>query len=196
MLERLVQFGSVPLLVVALLVAGIGVPVPEDAVLLAGGAVAHRSGMAWEVLLPLLYSSALAADLLVYLLARRYGERFLSRRWASWLVTPTRRARVQRLFARHGARAVFVGRHLSGVRTVVFALAAIEGVPFWTFVFWDALAGLVTIPVVFGLGYLGSSHLAAVAAGLARAEHWVAFGAGVLAFVAWGVWSRGRRRRV
>lgn len=45
MLERLIAFGSLPLLVVALLAAGLGVPLPEDVVLLAAGVVSHRAAL-------------------------------------------------------------------------------------------------------------------------------------------------------
>lgn len=66
--------------------------------------------------------------------------------------------------------------------------------PFSTFVVWDALAGLLTVPAVFGFGYLFSSHVAAVEEGRARAEHWIAGAVGLVALVAWGVWSLRRRR--
>lgn len=190
MLERFVALGSVPLLALGLLLAGFGLPIPEDMILLAGGAVSHRAGVSPWLVLPTLYCAAMAGDSLVYLLARRYGDPLLSGRLFRWLATPKRRNRVRRLFARHGARAVFVGRHLSGLRTVVFALAAIEGVSFRSFVFWDALGGFVTVPVVFGLGYLGSAHLAAVEADLARVEHWIALGAALVLSTGWFLWWR------
>ena len=36
MLERFIELGSLPLLVAALVLAGFGVPIPEDVVLIAG----------------------------------------------------------------------------------------------------------------------------------------------------------------
>ena len=66
MLERFIQFGSLPLLVAALLVAGFGVPIPEDVVLIAGGVLAHRSAQLdasapWEGVLVALYAGDSAA---------------------------------------------------------------------------------------------------------------------------------------
>jgi membrane protein DedA with SNARE-associated domain len=191
-LERFLDFGSIPLLVLGLLLAGLGLPIPEDALLLAGGALAHRTSASPWLVLPALYLGAIGADVLVYVLARRYGDALLSSRLLGWLATAKRRERVRRLLERHGSRAVFVGRHLSGLRTVVFAVAAIEGVPFRTFLFWDALGGLVTVPVVFGLGYLGSAHIAAVEADLAHFEHWVGLGAALALSAAWFLWWRRR----
>lgn len=192
MLERFVEIGSIPVLVLGLLIAGLGVPIPEDILLLAGGALAHRGHVPWWITLSAMYLGAIGADVLVYALARRYGELLLTRRLFRSLATPPRRARVRRLLSRYGARAVFVGRHLSGLRTVVFAVAAIEGVPFRTFMFWDALGGLVTVPLVFGLGYLGSAHLAAVEADLAHLEHWLALVGAVGLTVSWFLFWRRR----
>jgi len=194
MLERFIALGSLPLLVAALVLAGFGVPIPEDVVLIAGGALAHQSRLPWEVVLVALYVGAIGADCILYGLARRYGEQLLSRAPFRWILSSERRTRVRRLYAEYGARAVFVGRHLGGVRALVFAMAAIEGVPFRVFLLWDGLAGLVTVPAVFGLGYLFSSHVSAVAQGLARAEHWVLFALALAAGAGWLVW-RWRRAR-
>ena len=194
MLERFIELGSLPLLVAALLLAGFGVPIPEDVVLLAGGVLAHQSRLPWELVLVTLYAGAIGADCILYGLARRYGEQLLSRAPFRWILSGERRLRVRRLYAEYGARAVFVGRHLGGVRALVFAMAAVEGVPFRAFLFWDGLAGLVTVPAVFGLGYLFSSHASAMAQGLARAEYWVLFALALAAGTGWLVW-RWRRAR-
>ncbi|MEZ4339470.1 MAG: DedA family protein [Sandaracinaceae bacterium] len=196
MLERFIALGSLPLLVLALLLAGLGLPLPEDVALLSGGVVAHLGAAPWWVALPVLYVSAIGGDALLYALARRFGEPLLSHAPFRWLLTAERRERVRGLFARYGSRAVFVGRYLAGLRGVVFALAAIEGVPFRTFLLWDALAGLVTIPLVFGAGYLFSAHVAAMEADLARAEHWIAAGAALTALVVWTIVRWRRRRRL
>ena len=190
MLERLIDLGSLPALVLALLVAGFGVPIPEDVVLLAGGVFAHRSNVDWWWVLGTVYLSAILADCILFAVVRIWGEAWLGHAPLRWLVTTKRRERVRRLLSRHGARAVFIGRHLGGLRAVVFALAALEGVRFRVFVLYDALAGLLTVPFVFALGYLGSSHASAVARGLASAEHWLLVVAACGAGLAWLLWRR------
>lgn len=191
MLERFIELGSVPLLMLALLVAGLGVPIPEDVVLLAGGVVAHRTSAGWWVVLGAMYAGVLGADCILYFVARRFGEDLLRRAPLRWLATPQRRVHVRRLFEQYGARAVFVGRHLGGLRAIVFVLAAIEGVRFRVFLLWDAVGALVTVPFVFGLGYLFSAHVSAVEAGIARVEHWALAGAGAVALIVW-VWYERR----
>jgi membrane protein DedA with SNARE-associated domain len=192
MVGRLILVGSLPLLVLGLLIAGLGVPVPEDPLLLAAGVLCHRTAYPSWLVLPVVYASAIGADCGLYALARRFGEPLLLRRPFRWFVTKQRREHVRALFTRHGAQAVFIGRHLSGLRTLVFMLSGIEKMPFAKFLLWDGLAGLVTIPAVFGLGYLFSSHVAAVEQGLARVEHWAAAVAGLAALLGWVLWSRRR----
>lgn len=189
MLDRWLTLGSLPLLVMALLAAGVGIPIPEDPVLLAAGVIAHRTPLPVWMVLPMVYGAALVADCVLFLWARRFGDSLLQRRPFSALVTPKRRRQVSTVFAKHGAKAVFVGRHLMGLRPAFFVVAGIERMPLRTFALWDGLAALITIPLVFALGYLFSAHVALVEAKLARAEHWLAAGVGVALLVGWLAWS-------
>lgn len=190
MLQGWLAHGSLALLLVALLAAGFGVPLPEDPILLTAGALAHRSSsLSAPATLVSVYVATIASDCGLYFLARWFGEGLLSKPPMKWLATPQRRARVRDLLARYGAQAIFWGRHVAGVRSLLFVAAGLEGVPFRKFLAFDALAGMVTIPLVFGLGYFFSNHLALVEAGIARAEHWFLAAVGVLILGGILVWS-------
>lgn len=181
---------SLALLVLGLVVAGLGVPIPEDPLLLLAGALAHRGPPASAlVALAAVYAAVITADCGLYFLAQRFGDGLLSRRPLRWIATPTRRGRVRELLGRYGAQAIFFGRHLAGVRAVLFVIAGAEGVPFRKFLLFDALAALLTVPLVFGLGYAFSNHLAQVEAGVARAEHWLLAAAGVVVLGGLAIWS-------
>jgi membrane protein DedA with SNARE-associated domain len=190
MLDRILAVGSLPLVLMGLVVAGIGLPVPEDPMLLSAGVIAHRTTMGWELVLPLVYAAAIGADCGLFLMARRLGEPLLQRAPFRWLVRDNARQRVIVLFQRHGSQAIFFGRHMPGLRALVFVFAGVGQVAFTRFVLWDGLAGLVTIPAVFFLGYFFSVHVDAVRAGVARAEHWIALGCALSAGAAWLLWSR------
>ncbi|HTM43798.1 MAG TPA: DedA family protein [Polyangiaceae bacterium] len=189
MLEYFVTAGSLPILVLAVLIAGYGVPIPEDAVLLAAGVLSQRGTQPWWLALPVMYAAIIGADCILFFVARRVGEAILTRRPLRWIATPTRRVKVAQLFQTRGPQAIFLGRYMAGLRAVVFALAAIEGVPFATFLAFDALAGVITVPLVFALGYLFSSHVAAVQAGLAQAQHWMLASIGLIIILAIGLRS-------
>jgi len=195
-LEQLLLVGSLPLLVLGLLLAGLGVPIPEDPLLLAAGVISHRTSLPWWLVLCIVYASAIGADCALFALARRFGERLLTSRPFRRFATPERRRRLEELVSRRGAYAVFIGHHLSVLRPLVFIVAGIEKIPLRKFALWDGLAGLVAIPPVFGVGYVFSLHIAAAQAGVARVEHWVAIGAAVAALAGWMIWSWRRRAQL
>lgn len=195
MLERILASGSLPVLVAALLVAGFGVPIPEDPILLTAGLLAHRGILpAWLVLM-VIYASVLTADCVIFLIARHFGESLLERPLFRSIFTPRRRDHVHNLFQKHGPRAVFIGRHIAGLRAVVFATAGMEGMKFATFLIWDGMAAMISVPVMFSLGYFFSAHLTAIEHGIARTEHWIAAILAFIALVTWLVWSLRTSRR-
>ncbi len=181
MLERLlVHFGY--LAVTGLLVlAGVGVPVPEEATQLAAGVAAHQGWLSLPLAMAACWVGIVGGDLLWFALARRHGERVLSSRPVAKVLTPERRARVEDHLARHAFLTVAVARHTSGLRLAAFALAATHGVKAGTFALADGLSALVSVPLVVSLGYLFSHHVGALHRDLRRAE------LGILAAVALAV---------
>jgi membrane protein DedA with SNARE-associated domain len=187
--------GSYALLLAALLAAGLGVPLPEDVVLLAGGVLAHRGVTSLPGTLAVCAAGVLGGDVLLFLWARRLGESAYTLPAVARLLPPARRARVERLFTRHGGRIVFVARHLAGLRAPVFAVAGIHGLPLGRFLFWDALGLCVSAPAVVGLGYLFSDRIDRIRGDLSRAEHWalLLFVLGFAVYAARTAWRQQRR---
>jgi membrane protein DedA with SNARE-associated domain len=142
-----------------LVAGGVGVPVPEEVVQLAAGVLAHQGVLdVWKVMLAA-WVGVVAGDSIVYAIGRRHGERVLSAGLVRRVLTPARRERLRVHFERHALLTVAVGRHLGGVRAGVFALAGAHGVPYRTVLLGDALSGLVSVPLVVGLGFLFSRHV-------------------------------------
>jgi membrane protein DedA with SNARE-associated domain len=172
-LALLLGHGSLALSFTFLVVAGLGVPIPEDLVLLATGAVTHRSGGSLWLAIGVCYVGVLAGDSLVFLSGRRFGPALLEKRLFRGLLPPQRRARVEAMFEKRGSAVVFFARHVAGVRTAVFAVAGMHGMPFQRFVFWDALGALISVPLMTSLGYIASQHLDKVAHGVHEVGHWI-----------------------
>ncbi len=193
-MDKLAGTGSITTIIIGLLAAGLGVPIPEDPLIVAGGVIAHRGDVPWWVLLPTFLICAIIADAGLFGLGWKFGPTLLNRRPFCWLVTPARRQKVQRLFEEKGAYAVFLGRHMSGLRTVVFLVAGSQRMDFKKFVLWDALAAAISLPVVFAMGYFFSSHLDAVMHGIARTEHWIGFALVVIGVCVWAFWSHRKNK--
>jgi len=193
-LPGILAHAPLPLLVLALVVGGLGVPLPEDVVLLTAGALAHASKPGWPVVVPVCIGGVLLGDTLLFLAARRTGTTAYERGWLARLLPGPRRAKLERLFARYGGALVVVARHVAGLRAPVFALASIHGMPLRRFLLWDGLGACVSVPLMVLLGYAFANHLERVRMGVARLEHWVLALAGI-ALAAYAIGSGLRRLR-
>jgi membrane protein DedA with SNARE-associated domain len=143
----------------ALAAGGVGVPVPEELTQLTAGALAHQGILRLELVIPVVWVGILAGDSVLFLLARRHGPWLLSTRHARRVLTPARRERLERHYARHAFWTIAVARHAGGLRFPAFALAGTSGVRFRTFLLADGLSALVSVPLVTIAGYLLWQHL-------------------------------------
>jgi membrane protein DedA with SNARE-associated domain len=193
-LESLVEHGSIALVVLALIVAGLGVPVPEDIMLLAAGVLVHRGEVTYWGALGACAFGVIVGDTTIFLIARRLGPAALQRRPLKWLITPARHARIEELFARHGNVIVFMGRHMAGLRAPIFAMAGIHKVKLSQFWLWDGLGLCVSAPIVIGIGYLLADKLDEAKAHLKSFET-VVIGLLALAAIGFFVWRKLRRSK-
>lgn len=177
-----------------LLAGGLGVSVPEELVLLTAGYLARRGVLSPVPAGIVAWAGVLAGDYLLFRLGRRLGPRVLESPRVARVLTPSRRALVERHFARHAALTIVVARHVAGLRIPVFALAGASRVSRATFLVADGLSALAFVPVVVGAGWVFAGHLEAVR----REVHWIeaALAAAVVAVLvaSWAV-SRARARR-
>ena len=166
-----------------------GVPVPGETALITAGVLAHHGRFHIELVILVAASAAIIGDNVGYLIGRTGGRRLLER---PGMLERHRRQVLEKgepFFAKHGAKAVFLGRWIGGLRIAASWLAGISHMPWRTFLFWNALGGIVWATSV-GLAayYLGPT-----------AEHvfkYVGVGgvtAAVLAVIALLTWRRLRR---
>jgi membrane protein DedA with SNARE-associated domain len=170
LLYWLVENGSYGIMLLALLAAGLGVPLPEDIVLLAAGVLIHRGVTTWQTTVAVCFVGVLLGDLTIFLIARRLGATALSRRFYARLLPEGRRQKVEHMFARYGGGVVFLARHVAGFRAPVFALAGIHRMRVHTFLLFDALALCISAPLMIGLGYFFSDRLDQALQDLAHAR--------------------------
>jgi membrane protein DedA with SNARE-associated domain len=192
-LGLLTQFGY--LAIAGLLVAGgMGVPVPEEIIQLTAGYLARRGTLSFWPALLATYTGIVTGDALFFHFARSQGPRLLARPTVARVLTPSRRALLERHFARHAFLTIVVARHLSGLRLAAYAMAAVNGVRARTFILADAISALLSVPLVVSLGYFFAAHLEDVK----RRIHEIEIGLLVVALIAAAVvvavkWSRAAR---
>ena len=150
---------SLGIILLCLVITGLGLPFPEIMFIAAAGVVSERGGL--SVAFPIVSCSiaVLLGDLGLFYLARFLGPAAVRRRPLRWLLPPRIRPRIDALFARHGSMAIFVARHLAGVRAATYALAGMHRMRLAQFVLWDVLAILVSVPVFASLGFYFSTRV-------------------------------------
>lgn len=142
-----------------LLICGMGVPIPEDITLVAGGVISGLGYSNVHVMFGVGMAGVLIGDLIMFMVGRHYGENALRLRWVAWLVTPARRELVQRKFDRYGNRLLFIARFLPGLRSPIFIIAGwSRRVSLLKFLLLDGAAALISVPFWVYLGYYGADN--------------------------------------
>jgi len=142
-----------------LLICGMGVPIPEDITLVAGGVISGLGYSNVHIMFGVGMAGVLIGDTIMFTLGRYYGENALRWRWVSWLVTPERRELVQQKFDRYGNRLLFIARFLPGLRSPVFFIAGwSRRVSLLKFLMLDGAAALISVPFWVYLGYYGADN--------------------------------------
>jgi membrane protein DedA with SNARE-associated domain len=154
-----------------LILGGLGLPVPEDAVLIASGLLMAHGIIGLAPALLVIYPSLLIADFILYSIGRKYGRRLVGHKRFSKIVSSAVLARFEKKFLRWGALMVFAGRHFVGFRAPIFVMAGIMGLPRTKFLIADALSVIITIFVMVGLGYGGGSILLILKKDITRIDY-------------------------
>ncbi|MGH7931681.1 MAG: DedA family protein [Candidatus Binataceae bacterium] len=158
-------------LLAVLLLCGMGLPVPEDVALLAGGFMVHRGITQYPMTLAVSLVGVMAGDNSLFFLGRRFGTglvRYLG------LSRPRSQYQIDRLkdfMQRHGHMAIFYARFLAGVRALVYVTAGSLGVSPGRFFLYDALGAIISVPIVVSLGYVFGSQIELAIRYLGGFEH-------------------------
>lgn len=190
----LLDHGSILVVMLALIVAGLGLPIPEDFMLLAAGMLVQQEKVSYIGALAACAFGVIVGDTTIFLIARKLGPSALERRPLNLLVTPERRAKIEQMFTKYGNVIVFMGRHMAGLRAPTFAMAGMHNMPLGKFWLWDGLGLCVSAPVVIGIGYWLADNVDHAKALLHRFEL-VIISVLVAAVIGFFVWRRLRRNK-
>ena len=136
-----------------LLLCGLGLPVPEDVVLVAAGALGQIDGRGWMEVSVLMYAGVMLGDSTIFIAGRYFGAQLRRSRWFQRYFSEKKQAKVEDLFDRYHSWVLFVGRFLPGLRAPIFFTAGSTRVRFWKFFFFDGLAALISVPFFVWLGH-------------------------------------------
>jgi membrane-associated protein len=148
-----------PTLVLLIMLESAGVPLPGETALITAAVLASQHHMQIALVIALATAAAIIGDNLGYLIGRHGGRCLLTQPGPF----ARHRARVLQLgepfFARHGPKAVFLGRWILGLRTWASWLAGASHMPWRSFSLWNA-AGGITWATAIGLVAYYAGHSA------------------------------------
>jgi membrane protein DedA with SNARE-associated domain len=194
-LATLVEVSHVglPLLFALIAVESMGVPLPGETALFAASILASDGKFPIEAVIGVAAAGAILGDNVGYLIGRKAGRRLLE---APGPFERHRRAVIaygQPFFDKHGPKAVFLGRFVSGLRITAAWLAGVNRMRWRDFLFWNATGGVVWATVVGVLAYAfgHAAERAIETAGLVGL-----IGAVLLAIAVWVIVRRRHRRPI
>jgi undecaprenyl-diphosphatase len=169
-----------------------GLLVPGESLVLASGFLANRGVLQLDAVMVAAALGAILGDNIGYQLGLRLGREWLLRYGRRIGVTEQRLAGAEAFFARHGPKAVFVGRFVGFARALVPFVAGASRMPYRQFFVYNAVGAVLWAVGFVLLGYvLGASWQVA--------ERWIGRTSMILgalaALVALVLWLRRRRAR-
>jgi len=186
--------GPLLAVVVALLAAGLGVPLPEDLSLLTAGYLVWNGQETLSWAIPVCLAAVLVGDSILYGLGWHFGKAITRHRFLRHRLTPARLARVEHYFERHGAKTVVLGRFAAGARALFFLSAGVMRMRYWRFLVCDGIAAAVSCTAWILIGWHFGAQIDWVRHMVHRVEHIVL----LVAVVSVGAWliTRALRRRI
>lgn len=182
-----------------LLLCGLGLPIPEDIVLITAGVLGEINGRSWIEMSLLMYAGVIGGDTMTFFAGRHVGGWVLTSRWFQKIFAPQKQARIVDFFERYGSMGLFIARFLPGLRAPIFFTAGSMKVPFLKFLFFDGMAALISVPVFVWLGHwlwarfhddLEQFHKT-----LSQSQSYALWGAVAIVVVSIGVFLSWRRKR-
>ena len=144
----------------ALVISALGFPIPEEIPIITGGVMVghqwanHQSWMVWWLMLPVCIIGVVCSDMILYFIGRQWGTRLLARQWAQkHLLTPEKRAKIEKNFLDYGIGILLVARLLPGIRSPIFIMSGVMRLPFRKFLLADGLYAIPGVNLLFWLSY-------------------------------------------
>lgn len=186
-----------------LLLCGFGLPVPEDITLLICGYLTYESMPDGSprphvhIIASLLVGLAgvLIGDSTMFMLGRHFGERLRTVRPFSYVLGHGRLEQTEEFLESHGPKVLFTARFTPGLRSAVFFSSGVLKIPFRTFLFYDGLAALLSVPALVLSAWYWGAEFKSVLEKARRTENGVLIALLSIGLLLVGRWAWKRRKK-
>lgn len=181
---------------VCVFVGNLGIPVPEETVMLAAGFLASRAILDLRAVYAVVIFSAVIGDCCGFLIGRTGGQRVLIGLANRFEFMRVRYERLQTFFQVHGSKAVFMARFITGARFMAGPMAGACRMPFLQFLGWNILGAIVWCSLVVTVGYLVGDELYRAVTMTHQASRWIGLAVLLLAAVVVFFWWRDKNQAI
>lgn len=162
------------LVIVIMLLAGFGLPIPEEMVIITTSMLAYMSlnpidfpppepdsrGINVHILMGVCFFAVFLSDLIVFHLGRHLGKGIHTNKWFQRLIKPKVYRKVKFWTQKYGSAAAAVFRFLPGLRFPGHLACGALGISRWKFIVVDGLIILATVPTqVYLIAHYGEEIL-------------------------------------
>jgi membrane protein DedA with SNARE-associated domain len=151
------------LLVFAALMAGsIGIPAPEDLTLIAAGVLCSLDQVNTVVMGITCYVGLVLGDLIIYRIGWMTGPTLFRKKWFRRHISTKRLEAMRTNLHKRTMLTILVARHLFYIRTATFLMCGAVRISFIRFLVMDAIAALITAPLMMGIGFIFAHNYEAI----------------------------------
>jgi membrane protein DedA with SNARE-associated domain len=171
-------------------------PIPSEVIMPLAGFAAARGQMSFLAAILAGMVGTILGNAFWYELARAIGSariRPLFARYGRWFAVDDKDFdKAEETLKKHGPVALFFGRLLPGIRTVISIPAGLAHIPRHVFYLWTALGSLIWITLLCSAGYWLEDRYAQIEGWLEPLSYVVI--AGILGAYVWHIWKTRARR--
>jgi membrane protein DedA with SNARE-associated domain len=131
----------------------VGFVIHGELVLLVGGVAAERGDASLPVIIALAATAAVAGDTVSFLLGRRLGRPFLELHGGRFRLGAAQLAKVDDFFARHGGKAIVVGRFTGFLRATLPFVAGSSGIALRRLIPFSIVSAIAWTALFVLIGY-------------------------------------------
>ncbi len=172
----------------------IGFVIPGETAAVLAGVASSLGTTSFALSIVLVVAAAILGDTVGYEVGRHvFGPRILDGR----LLGKHRHklARAEDFLQRRGGSAVFLGRFTAFFRAMMPALAGAAGMPYRTFLLWNALGGIIWGTLFVTIGHVAGTSYKVVEEKVGRGLAFGVVGVVIVAAIAWKVYEVRKDRR-
>lgn len=153
--------GSLLYLVVAaaLLGGAVGLPIPEDLPLIFAGKTLADGSANVTLMFLVCYCAIVLGDTIIFLFGYWSGQKIFTSRFFRSRFSDEQVRAINKRLERHSLLMIFLARHLFYVRTLTFLSCGAFRMRISKFLIADALAALISAPLMMSVGYLSADYL-------------------------------------